>query len=212
MKKLLSISFIISLALFYMTGCKTIDDYTGLNSAQIAYDEYKDSKNKKSSDTDSKSSKTGKKSKGDDWGYDKDDSSDDHYIQADDYFIAEEELGSKTYIYVYIAKMVTPPTKDTKNEAKFMRVRDSKEAWTKVYWKTRIATKADIKLGAVMICFDGDNEDDVNMPPEDKDQARNWNWWMAKITDTSDLHKGFVTVAGGEKVSLNALRVAVKSK
>lgn len=213
MKKILSISFIISLAFFYMTGCKTVDEYTGLNSSQIIYDEYKDSKNKKSSDSSdkgTKSSKTGKKGKSDDWGYDEDDSSDDHYIQDDDFFIAEEELGSHQWIYVYVAKMVTPATKETKNEAKLMRVKDSKEIWTKIYWKTRMATKSDIKIGAIVICFDGSNDDGVNQPPKEKDEARQWNWFMGKITDTSDLHKGFVTIAGGSKVSLNALRVVVK--
>lgn len=213
MRKILGIFFIFSLAFFYYTGCKTVDEYTGLNSAQIVYDEYRDSKNKSSSgdsDSGSKTSKTGSKSKSSDWGFGDDDNSDDHYIQPDDYFVAEEELGKKQHVYVYISKMVTPATKATKNEAKFMRVKDSDELWSKLYWKTRPAIKSDIKIGAVVICFDGNNEDDVNMPPKDKGQARQWNWFMTKITDTSDLHKGFVTTAGGTKVSLNALRVTIK--
>ena len=215
MKKVISICFIISLAYFFTTGCKTINDYTGLNTGDIAYDTYKSSKNSdnnKSSDSDSKNTKNSKKSKNDEWGYGDSDNSDDHYIQEDDYFIAEEDLGKKQWIYVYVAKMVTPATKDTKNEAKFMVVKSSDEMWTKVYWKTRIATKADIKIGAVIIGFDGTNDDGVNQPPQDKDQARQWNWFMTKITDTSDLHKGYVTTAGGTKLSLNAIRIAVKAK
>lgn len=215
MRKILGIFFIISLAFFYSTGCKTVDEYTGLNSAQIVYDEYKDNKNKSGSgdsDSGSKTSKTGSKAKSSDWGFGDDDDSDEHYIQPDDYFVAEQELGKREYIYVYVSKMITPATKETKNEAKFMMVKDSNEIWSKIYWKTRMATKADIKIGAVVICFDGSNEDGVNMPPKKKDQARQWNWFMTKITDTSDLHKGFVTTAGGTKVSLDALRIAVKAK
>lgn len=215
MRKILGIFFIISLAFCYSTGCKTINDYTGLDSGQIALDEYRANRDKSSSGdsgSGSKTSKTSSKSKSSDWGFGDDDNSDEHYIQPDDYFVAEEELGKKQWIYIYVSKMVTPATKETKNEAKFMRVKDSKEIWSKVYWKSRMAVKADIKIGAVVIGFDGSNEDGVNMPPKEKDEARQWNWFMTKITDTSDVHKGFVTTAGGTKVSLDALRIAVKAK
>jgi len=210
MRKILSICFIISIASLFMPGCKTVDEYTGLNSAQIVYDEYKDSKNKSDSDTSSKSSKTGKKAKSDDWGYADNDNSDEHYIQPDDYFIAEEELGKKKWMNVKIAKLVTPATKESKNEAMFMTVHEGNEVWTKIYWKTRMATKADIKIGKVVIAFDGNSDDDVYQAPEDKDQARNRGWFMGKITDVSDLYKGYITMAGGYKVSLNALRIATK--
>jgi hypothetical protein len=33
---------------------------------------------------------------------------------------------------------------------------------------------------------------------------------MAKITDMSDRHKGYVTVSGGYKISLENIRIAVK--
>lgn len=135
---------------------------------------------------------------------------DAHYIQPSDYFIADREFPNSGWIYVYIAKVITAPTAQTKYEGQFMKVQDGKEIWTKYYWKSRIATKADIKIGAVVIMFDGNYQNNIAMPPKNKDEARNENWFMAKITDTTDLYKGYVTVSGGYKVGVDALRVPFK--
>lgn len=208
MRKIISICSIITIASFFMAGCKTVDKYTGLNSAQIVYDEYRDSKNSDGSTKNSStSSSTGKSSKNDSWGFGENDNSDAHYIQPDDYFISEEQLGTKNFIYLKIAKMVTPPSKATKNEAQFMTVANANEIWTQIYWKTRMIQKSDIKLGNVVIAFESNPESGVYAAPEKKSQARQYDWFMGKITDTSDLHKGYITMAGGYKVSLNALRI-----
>ncbi len=207
MKRILSIFFIVSLASFLMAGCGSLGD--------IAYDAYNTGKSldddsgssDDSSYDDDTSSKSNKKKK--DYG-ESNDSSDEHFIQADDYFISKDAFKSQAWIYVDLAKMTEQPSSKTKNEGKFMVVRDGREEWTKYYWKTRIATKSDIKLGAVVIIFEGTNEDGVYQAPEDKSQARSYSWFMAKITDTSDLHKGYVTVSGGYKASIENLRIATK--
>lgn len=133
---------------------------------------------------------------------------DDHYIQADDYFIAKEPLGRQHYIYVSIGKMFTPPTPQTKGEAEFLRVHDGNKVWTKHFWSTRIATQDDLKLGIPVIMAHRVGNDNIYRPPKSKEE-RNSDWFMAKITDLSDLYRGYVTVSGGYKVSLNALRVIV---
>lgn len=136
---------------------------------------------------------------------------DDHFIQPDDFFISEEGMGSHAWIHVRLAKMVTPPTPKTKAQAEFFRIHDGKNVWTKYYWRTRMATEQDIKLGATVIMIDGRSEDGVYLPPEDKEEARGHAWFMAKITDVSDLYRNYVTVSGNYKVDVKSLRVFMKN-
>lgn len=135
---------------------------------------------------------------------------DAHYIQPSDYFISDREFPNQGWIYVHLAKVVTEPTAQTKYEGKFMKIHDGKEIWTKYYWKSRIASKAEIKLGATVISFDDNIVDNIYMAPKNKDQARNGQWFMGKITDTTDLYKGYVTVAGGYKIDVDNLRIPFK--
>lgn len=135
---------------------------------------------------------------------------DDHYIQQDDIFIAERPLGSSAWIYVQLAKMTTAPSSQTKDEGEFFRVTDGTSHWTRHYWKTRIVRPNEIKLGTVVIIFEGRSSKGVYQAPDKKSSARSHNWFMAKITDTSDLYKGYITVSGGYKVSPNNLRVIVR--
>jgi hypothetical protein len=137
---------------------------------------------------------------------------DDHFIQSDDYFISSTPYGNQTWIYVYIAKMVAPPTVQTKGQGQFMQVIDGKKLWTKYFWVTRIATESDIKIGQEVIALDVADEDGVYRVPENKEEARTTNWYMARITDVSDLFKGYVTVSGGYKINVDALRIAEKGK
>ncbi|MGQ9842728.1 MAG: hypothetical protein ACUVRK_04105 [Spirochaetota bacterium] len=135
---------------------------------------------------------------------------DAHYIQPSDYFISDREFPNKGWIYVHLAKVVTAPTAQTKNEGQFMRIHDGKEIWSKYYWKSRIATKADIRIGAIIISFDDNVIDAIYKAPKNKDTARNGQWFMGKIIDTTDLYKGYVTVAGGYKVDVNNIRIPLK--
>lgn len=136
---------------------------------------------------------------------------DAHFIQADDYFISNDVL-KQGYIRVELAKMKTPATAQTKNEAEFLKVADGDELWTKNYWSTRIATKEELKIGLVVIALDVCGDQDVYRAPENKEEARTSPWFMAKITDVSDMYKGYVTVSGGYKVSLGNLRVIAAKK
>lgn len=135
---------------------------------------------------------------------------DRQFVQSDDYFIAENEYSGDSYIYVSIAKLQQAPTKETKDEGKFLQVPDGKEIWTKYYWKTRIAAEADLKIGTIVIMAEVSGDESIYRAPENKDEARTTRWFMAKIVDVSDLYKGFVTVSDGYKVSKDAMRVIVK--
>lgn len=132
---------------------------------------------------------------------------DAHFIAPDDYFINSEPLGEHTYIYVKLAKMVSAPSANTKDEGEFMKVQDGQNMWTGFIWKSRIADKSELKLGMHVIMFHDNNSKGVYQAPQKKDKARNGTWWYAKITDMSDMYKGYVTVSGGYKVGLGNMRV-----
>lgn len=136
---------------------------------------------------------------------------DDHYIDDEHYFISKEKLAG-AWMNVTLSTMKTPASIETKNEAEFLTVADGEEIWTKFFWKTRILQKNEIKKGLEVIAFEGRNDDGVYCMPENKDEALNGSWFMAKITDLSDMYKGYVTVSGGYKVKLDNMRVAVKEK
>jgi len=132
-------------------------------------------------------------------------SGDMHYIQSDDYFISENGFESG-WMRIDLAKMIQAPTQETKNEGKFMDVKDAREIWTSHYWKTRIAQPSDLKLGTIIIAFDY-TDNDIYVRPENQELARTDNWFMAKITDTSTLYQNVVMVSGGYRVKTDNLRV-----
>lgn len=134
---------------------------------------------------------------------------DNHFIQGDDYFIQRHGLEGHTWIYVELAKMVTNPGAHTKGEAEFMKVRDGKNYWTGHYWQTRIVSQSELRLGLPVIIFEGNHRNSIYSAPKSKDNARGHSWFMAKITDMSDTYKGYVTVSGNYKVSLDNMRVVV---
>ncbi len=134
---------------------------------------------------------------------------DAHHIQDDDYFVSKQPY-KQGWMYVELAKMIVPAKPETKNEAQFMTVREGEELWTKYFFKTRIATVAECKVGTVVICFNDNVKDEVYHAPEDKDSARSGSWFIAKITDMSDLYKGYLTVSGGYKIDKDNLRVSLK--
>jgi len=128
-----------------------------------------------------------------------------HYIQEDDWFYSDRNFESG-WIRVELAKMIQAPTPETKNEGKFMDVKDGQEVWTSHYWQTRIAEPSDIKMGAIVVVFDY-ARGDVFVRPENQEIARTDDWFMAKITDTSTLYQNVVMVSGGYRVSTDNLRV-----
>jgi hypothetical protein len=128
-----------------------------------------------------------------------------HFIQEDDWFYSDRNFESG-WIRVELAKMLQAAAPETRNEAKFMDVKNGQEVWTPHFWQTRAAQPSDIKMGAVMIIFDY-TRDDVYVRPENQELARTDGWFMAKITDTSTLYQNVVMVSGGYRVKTDNLRV-----
>ncbi len=134
---------------------------------------------------------------------------DAHFIQSDDYFISTEDLGGHSYIYVDLAKMITPPSGGTKDEGEFMKVRDGQNKWTGFVWQSRIASSSELRLGMHFIAFNDNQQKGVYQSPNKKDSARGGTWWYAKITDMSDTYKGYVTASGNYKVGLKNIRIPI---
>ena len=134
---------------------------------------------------------------------------DAHWVQADDYFVASHPYKSG-WLDVFIAKMKEPPAKGGDGEALFFFIRDGREARSANYYRTRPATKADLVLGNLLICFDDNRKGKLHQGPRDKDNARPGGWWLAKITDLSDLDKGYATLSGSYHCTPDALRAIVK--
>lgn len=131
---------------------------------------------------------------------------DEHFIQKDDYFVSKRALEKSSYIYVTLSKMVTEPSARTKGEAEFFKITDGSNVWSKFYYQSAIAQEGDIRLGTQVIAFEGHVSDGVYMAPETKEEARREAWFLAKVTDVSDLYRGYVTVSGNYKIGLNNLR------
>ncbi len=91
-----------------------------------------------------------------------------------------------------------------------MQIADGQELWTKYYWQSRPVPVSQVKVGSIVIALDvADN--DIYRAPENKEEARTTKWFMAKVTDMSDVYKGFVTVSGPYKVSVKNLRLITVS-
>ncbi len=43
-----------------------------------------------------------------------------HFVQSDDYFVFDEPLVDQEWIYVYLSKMQTPLSTNTKNQGEFL--------------------------------------------------------------------------------------------
>lgn len=98
----------------------------------------------------------------------------------------------------------------TRGEGEFLITATGERKWTKNAWRTRVASAADVKLGAHVFAFDASGSDNVYRPPQDRIEAIHGNWFVAKVTDTGEAFKGIVTVSGGYRVQIKGLRVPVK--
>lgn len=122
----------------------------------------------------------------------------------------EEPWENQDWVYVKLGKLTTPPSPETKNQAEFMNAASGRKEWAKWWAQTRIATQADLVLGKEVIMFDMTGDSDVYVKPSSTQEARNTSWFLARITDTSELFKGYVLVSGGYKIDKNSMRVIVK--
>jgi hypothetical protein len=134
---------------------------------------------------------------------------DQHYINADEeYFVADQEYNGG-WQYVTLARMLRPASDTTKGEAQFMSLGGHKTAgqrfWSRWFWRTRLATPDDVKVGKIVVCLDAQDENGYR-PPQNREETLGTSWWMGTVTDVTDMYKQ-QAMAGEFRVSINCLRV-----
>jgi hypothetical protein len=135
---------------------------------------------------------------------------DRHWIQADDYFVSDRPWQSN-WMYVHLAKMKRPASAESKDQALFFQLDNSRDVWTQHYWRTRPAAPGELALGALVLCFNDDSRDGVYHAPPSKDRARTGAWFMGKITDVSDAYKHVVKI-DVYNCAMNAVRVVHRER
>lgn len=135
---------------------------------------------------------------------------DAHFISDDIYFVAEQAIGSEPWVYAIPARMVTAASKKSKGEAEFLKTTDGNKLWTRHFWKTRIGSPDDVKVGSLIIGYDRDNGEGVLAPPENRQDAIGNSWFLTKVTDKSDLYKGYLLTSRDNKIGKDNIRIIIK--
>ena len=98
-------------------------------------------------------------------------------------------VGSMINQYFYVARVLTPASAATKNQAEVVAVSDGSKEWVNYVINSRKATKADMIVGSPV--FYMHTWDTISAENYRKD-----TWFLGYITSTEELYKGRVEVAG----------------
>ena len=124
---------------------------------------------------------------------------DRHWIRDDEVFVVQYDgQAALSCFEVSIARVLEGPSEATRGEAKLFVVRTGKEVWSSHYWRTRLAERADLRLGTPVIFYKGPlTASRAHGAPPSKEAARPGGdaWFHGTISDDSELHKGVVKVA-----------------
>ncbi len=92
----------------------------------------------------------------------------------------------------YVAKVLTPASPATKNQAEVVFIADGKKVWVNHVVGSRKATKADITVGATLFFLPGWADHD-RIPA---DEYRKDYWELGNVTSVEYLYKNQVEIAG----------------
>jgi len=115
---------------------------------------------------------------------------------------------SQGWIYVHLAKLIQP-AKPPSNEAQFFQLDNSREVWTANHWKTHPADPSELALGTLVLCFNDNQRDHLYNAPANKDAARTGAWFLGKVTDLSDVPRGWARI-DSYKCMLDAIRITAR--
>ncbi|MBW2453927.1 MAG: hypothetical protein JRI68_05435 [Deltaproteobacteria bacterium] len=134
---------------------------------------------------------------------------DAHYIGEEHWFTAARALPTgKGYVYLAPALPVKPDAPLEGGEGVFIETTTGKQGRYSHAWQTRIATKADLKKGQVVIApeLKAPGQQKTYRAPKTRIEALKTRWWAVNIDDVSGLAKG--TIGGrGYTFEVGALRV-----
>lgn len=134
---------------------------------------------------------------------------DAQFVKPEHWLLADGPLPANSYVSAHLAYAIKAPSAATGNEGEFLITHNGERKWSKHAWRTRPATAADVKLGAHVVVFDT-TDDSVYRGPKSRNETLSGNWFIAKVTDTSEMFKGVVTVSGGYRAVVKDLRVPIK--
>jgi hypothetical protein len=107
---------------------------------------------------------------------------------------------SMTKANYYAAKVLTPASSATKNQAKVLFL-NGKEKWTSYVIPSHKASKTEMQLSKYVLYSSYARYEDVS-----QDHYRKTNWYLGKITSTDELYKNMVEVKG-KKYYVKWLRI-----
>jgi protein kinase-like protein len=126
------------------------------------------------------------------------------WFQSDDYLISAQPYRGERLDMLWVAKPLTPPPSPGA-AAPFLDV-NGEELTTEHYWRTRIATPADLTLGARAFCR-VDSYLRTTAVPKEREESRTRPWMLGRVTDGSRLAAGEVSIANAI-CPLGAVRVS----
>lgn len=108
-------------------------------------------------------------------------------------------VGSMIDQYFYVARVLTPASAATKNQAEVVAVRDGRKEWVNYVINSRKAVKDDMIVGKPVFYLH-------TWDTIESDNYRKDTWALGYITSTEELYKGRVEVSGDSYV-VDYLRV-----
>jgi hypothetical protein len=104
--------------------------------------------------------------------------------------------------FYMLAKIMTPASNATKNQAQVLFVNDGSKQWVKWTMTSRKAETADFVVGAVLLYPTGWSGYDKITASE----YRSNQWKLGRVTSTDDMFKNIVEIAG-EPYAIKLIRV-----
>jgi hypothetical protein len=101
----------------------------------------------------------------------------------------------------YVAKVVTPASAATKNQAEVILVSNGKKMWTRYVIPSHAASKEEIKLGMILFKHVWAGSEDISA-----ESYRKQDWRLGRVSSTDELFKGVVEVQG-DKSRVKWLRI-----
>ncbi|AEJ20575.1 hypothetical protein [Gracilinema caldarium] len=92
----------------------------------------------------------------------------------------------------YLARVITPASKETKNQAEVLFIEDGVKGWTSKVILTRKVEKADLTIGTLVFYPDGWQMHEKMS----QDQYRFATWRLGRITNNDELFKNLIEIAG----------------
>lgn len=131
---------------------------------------------------------------------------DAHFLASEHWFVGRGPLPERNHVYLDPAVPAKPDAPMAGGEGRFVLTDSGAILLTAHAWQTRMATRADLKKGQLVIA-PNIKQGKTYRAPKTRAEALSTRWWAVKILDTKNLGSGTVTVEGPYEVATDALRI-----